>query len=107
MHTLENQGDNTPMRSILKELAHDNITTVSRACWQDPAYKKSVQVGARLEEKLLATLNEEEKELLEKYKDETMYQCCVEGNDRFIHGFKLGLTLTAEAFVTSGDLITG
>ena len=95
------------MRSILEELAYGNLTAESEALWENPNFKELTRLISRNEEMLLARLNEEEKELLEKYTDAQMEQQSIESNGRFIHGFKLGLLLTAEAFVTGGDLIAG
>jgi len=92
------------MPSILEEFAHDNLTSEPQASWKKPEYKELVSLVNRNKEKLLARLNEEEKEMLEKYTDAQLEQHAIENNDRFIHGFKMGLILTAEAFVTGGDL---
>lgn len=58
----------------------------------------------RNEEYLLERLNEEEKILFEKYTDaqEELNRLTAVGN--LIYGYKLGITMTAEAFVGMDDL---
>lgn len=57
------------------------------------------------EEKLLEKLNEDEKILFQRYTvaQEEINRLTVVGN--LIYGYKLGLTMTAEAFIGMNDLI--
>ena len=93
------------MNSILEAFANRNITVEPQSCWRNPDYKEAIRLALQNREKLSEKLNEEEQELLEKYIDARTEEYIIENDDRFIHGFKLGLILTAEAFVTGGDLI--
>ena len=70
-------------------------------------YGEAMRALSGNEEKLPAKLNEDEKILFQKYVDAQgeVNQLIAVGN--LIYGFKLGLTMTAEAFVTSGELIAG
>ena len=59
------------------------------------------------EEKLLARLNEEEKVLFQEYVDAQGEVNQLTAVSNLIYGYKLGLIMTAEAFVTSEELIAG
>jgi hypothetical protein len=59
------------------------------------------------EEKLLARLSEEDKLLFQKYVDAQGEVNRLTAASSLIYGFKLGLLMTAEAFVTGESLIAG
>jgi hypothetical protein len=58
-----------------------------------------------IKEKLLERLNEDDKILFQKYVNAQGEDNQLTATSNLIYGFKLGLTMTAEAFVTSGELI--
>jgi hypothetical protein len=59
------------------------------------------------EEKLLDKLNEDEKILFQKYVEAQGEVNQLTAVKNLIYGYKLGLIMTAEAFVTSGGLVAG
>jgi len=95
------------MPSILEEFFYGNISPEVQFTEKGSAYAEVMQVICHLEEKLLAQLNEEEKELLEKYIDAQLELNSLTAVKGQIYGYKLGLLMTAEAFVTGKTLIAG
>lgn len=95
------------MRSILEEFAYGNISPEIRFFKRDSAYGQTMDAVVGSEKKLLARLEENEKELFEKYVDAQGELNRLTAVDNLIHGYKLCFLMTAEAFITSDDLITG
>jgi len=95
------------MRSILEEFAYGNITP------GEQSYAKNSELGqvsalvGRIEEKLRERLNTEEAELLEKFTDAHLELSSLTAVKNLLYGYRLGVIMTAEAFVTRGDLIAG
>lgn len=95
------------MQSILEEFAYGNISPEVRFFKRNSQYGKAVEVLSYNEEKLIAKLNEEDKSLFEKYVEAQGEINRLTAIDNLLYGYKLGLIMTAEAFVTSGELIAG
>ena len=90
------------MESIIAELFYGNITPSERSFRRTGEYAHVLQLVTRNEEKLTQTLTEAQKENFEKFKDSTSELNGMTEVTAFTLGFKLGLRLTAEAFI-SGD----
>ena len=95
------------MRSILEEFAYGNISPEVRYFKHDSAYGRAMRAACSSEEKLLGKLNGEERTLFEKYVDAQEEVNQLTAAQNLVYGYKLGLLMTAEAFVTGGDLIAG
>jgi len=95
------------MKSILEEFFHGNISPEVQFAEKGSEYDKTMHIICRVEEKLLERLNAEEKELLEKYIDAQMELNSLTAVKSQIYGYKLGVLMTAEVFVTGGDLVAG
>ena len=95
------------MRSILEEFFYGNISPVVQLNKKDSEYDEVTQVIASAEDKLLKRLSEEEKELLQRYTEAQVQLNQLTAVKSQIYGYKLGLLMTAEAFITSGDLNFG
>ena len=95
------------MQSILEEFFYGNISPEVQFTEKGSRYAEVMQVICYNEEKLLERLNEEEKEILEKYIDAQMELNSLTAVKSQICGYKLGLLMTAEAFVTGGELVAG
>lgn len=95
------------MSSILEEFAYGNISPEVQFFKRNSQYDEAMCAIASNEEKLLARLNEDEKILFQKYVDAQGEVNQLTATSNLIYGFKLGLTMTAEAFVTSDELIAG
>lgn len=95
------------MRSILEEFAYGNISPEVQFFKRNSEYGQAMRAVSGNEEKLLARLNEDEKILFEKYADAQSEVNRLTAVGNLIYGYKLGLIMTAEAFVGMDDLITG
>ena len=89
------------MASILQELYYGNITPSERSFCRTEEYAHILQLVTRNEEKLTETLTEAQKEIFEKFKDSTLEISSITEVTAFTLGFKLGLRLTAETFISS------
>ena len=78
------------MRSILEELFYGNICPNTDCRSQDKETKQLMGYIADHHDKLLSTLNERQKEILEKFDD--CYNELIDINERelFTYAFKLG-----------------
>ena len=91
------------MESIIEELYYGNITPAERSFLRTGEYAHILQLVARNEEKLTETLSEAQKETFEKFKDGTSELNSMTEVTAFTIDFKLGLRLTAEAFISGND----
>ena len=91
------------MESIIAELFYGNITPSERSYCKTGEYAHILQLVTRNEEKLTETLSEAQKETFEKFKDGTSELSSMTEVIAFTIGFKLGLRLTAEAFIGGND----
>lgn len=91
------------MESIIEEMYYGNITPAERNCRRTGEYAHILQLVTRNEEKLAETLTEVQKETFEKFKDGTSEISSMTEVTAFTLGFKLGLRLTAEAFIGGND----
>ena len=87
------------MRSILEELFYGNICPNTDCRSHDKETKQLMGYIADHHDNLLSTLNEQQKELLEKFDD--CYTELTDINEReiFIYAFKLGARIMAEVLI--------
>jgi len=95
------------MPSILESFFQGKISPEVQSFSHNSAYGRALATVARTEVNLLAKLNDEEKILLELYTDAQMKLNQITAVDGQVHGYKLGVLMTAEAFLTGGDLVAG
>ena len=74
---------------------------------QSPAYGEAMHFVIVNEEKLLARLNEEEKTIFQKFVDAREEANQLAAAEYLMRGYKLGVIMTAEAFVAGGDFVAG
>ena len=86
--------------TILEELYMGKISFFERRIPPSTAYTKAMKNRADVEEKLAATLNEEEKQLLEQLGNAEGDICDFIRYDTYAAAFKLGVLLMAEIFVS-------
>lgn len=91
------------MSSIIEDLYYGNISLSERGFRRTGEYAHVLQLAARNEEKLTETLTEAQKETFGKFKDNTSELTSMTELTAFTLGFKLGLRLTAEAYVGNGE----
>ena len=89
--------------NTIEELYYGNITPSEREYRRSSEYTHVLQLATRSEEKLIGTLTEAQKETFGKFKDNTSELTSMTEITAFTIGFKLGLRLTAEAYVDSSD----
>jgi len=94
------------MQSILEEFAYGNISPEVQFFKRDSEYGEAMRALSGHEEKLLARLSEDEKILFQKYVDAQAEVNRLTAVSNLIYGYKLGLIMTAEAFVGMDDLIS-
>ena len=84
------------MRSILEELFYGNICPNTDCRSQDKETKQLMGYIADHHDKLLSTLNDQQKEILEKFDD--CYNELTDINEReiFVYAFKLGARIALE-----------
>ena len=87
------------MQSIIEELYYGNFIPAERSFRRTGEYAHILQLVTRNEEKLTETLTEAQKKTFEKFKDNTSEISSMTEVTAFTLGFKLGLRLTAEAFI--------
>jgi len=95
------------MQSILEEFFYGNISPEVQFTKKDSRYDEVMRVICRNEERLLERLNEEEREILKNFTDAQMELNALTAVHSQIYGYKLGLLMTAEAFLTGGELLAG
>jgi len=93
------------MQSILTEFAYGNISPNEQYFNKNSDFGQALALVSGIEDKLLDKLNAEEKELLTKLCDAQGEVNRLTAVRNLLYGYKLGVTMTAEAFVTSGELI--
>jgi hypothetical protein len=95
------------MSSILEEFAYGNISPEAQFFRRGSEYGEAMRVLVGNEEKLRARLDEDETILFEKYMDAQGELSRLTAVRNLIYGYRLGLIMTAEAFVGMDDLVMG
>ena len=92
--------------SIIEELAYGNITPETQSYRRNSEYGKAMQDVSNAEEKLLKLLSGDEKIIFEKYLVAQGRVNQLTAVNNLVYGYKLGLRMTAEAFLLDDDLLT-
>lgn len=85
--------------TILEDLYYGNIVPAEKGIKRGSEYSQLLHLAARNEEKLSATLTEEQKILFEKYKDCTMEMYGISEKEAFVDGVKLGVKIIVETYI--------
>jgi len=93
------------MPSILEKFAYSNISLEVQAYSKKSEFGQVLALVGEIEEKLSEQLNTEEKETLKRLLEAQDEVNEFTAEENFLRGYKLGVTMTAEAFVTSRNLI--
>lgn len=93
------------MKSILEELFYGNICPNTDCRSDGKEAKELMGYVASHHENLLKTLNDEQKEILEKFND--CYDELTDINEReiFVYAFRLGMRIAIEALLPDVDSI--
>ena len=89
--------------NILEDLWFGNISPWERPFKKDSAYAELLALVVRHQEDLLSRLNDEEKEIFEKYADAASEMYSHTNREVFISGFTLGAKIMAEVFMTDDE----
>ena len=84
------------MRTILEELFYGNICPNTDCRSQDKETKQLMGYIADHHSKLLSTLNDQQKEILEKFDDCYNELTDINERDIFVYAFKLGARIALE-----------
>lgn len=92
------------MSSVLEEFAYGNITPEADCFKKDSRHARAMELVCRNGEKLMDRLGPAEQDILKnlvRIQGEVNEMTAVRN---FIYGFRLGLLMTAEAFIRKEDL---
>ena len=92
------------MTSILEEFAYGNISTEAQFFKKDSEYNSAMEYVLLNEQKLFERLGAEEKKIFQTYIDMQKEARQLTEVKHFVYGYRLGLTMTAEAFIGMDDL---
>ena len=89
---------------ILEEFWYGNINPMERPFQRQRKFDKTFRLLTKNEEKLLENLNEQEKEVFDKFKD--CYDEMIQTTEcqTFIKGFKLGARFVFACFENDSDI---
>lgn len=82
--------------SVLEDLWYGNIAPWEREIKRSSEYSDVLERIVQIEADLHARLNDEEKEILEKFVNYTNEMCCISEREMFVRGFTLGIKLIIE-----------
>ena len=88
------------MTHIFEAFVYGNMAPIAQPCKDNPEYRDAMCTCSKNEEKLLEKLNDDEKAIFEKYIKAQGEVVQLTAVHNWAHGYKLGLLITAEAFVT-------
>ena len=89
--------------NVLEDLWFGNISPWERPFKKDSAYAELLALVIRHQEGLLSRLNDEEKEIFEKYADCSSEMHDLNGREAFVKGFALGAKIIIEVMTNECD----
>ena len=89
--------------NILEDLWFGNISPWERPFKKDSAYAELLALVIRHQEDLNGRLNDEEKEIFEKYADCSTGMHDLTERETFVKGFTLGAKIIIEVLTTNSD----
>jgi hypothetical protein len=95
------------MQSILEEFAYGNVSPEVQFFKKDTKYGRAIELASHIEQKLLDRLGVDDKDLFEKYVDAQGEVNQLAAVKNLVYGYKLGLIMTAEAFIGMDELYSG
>ena len=90
--------------NILEDLWFGNISPWERPFKKDSAYAELLSLVIRHQEDLLSRLNDEEKEIFEKYADCSTQMREQTEREAFVKGFTLGAKIIIEVMTNNSDI---
>lgn len=95
------------MKSILEEFARGNISPDVGSFKKDSHYGKTMKILSDSENELFSALDGNLKETLKKFSEAQSEINLLSGIDKFIYGYRLGVLMTTEVFISREDAIFG
>ena len=95
------------MHSVFDKLANGEISIDNAGIQLDPESKQILKAIHKKGQKLFAMLSDDEKAMFEEISEAQTELENLSAINGFIYGYKLGVVMTAEVFVKSGELIVG
>ena len=89
--------------SIIEDLWYGNISPCERDIKRSSDYADALERIVQLEADLHARLNDDEKEILEKFVNCTNEMCCISEREMFVQGFMLGAKLIIEVMNSENE----
>ena len=89
--------------SVLEDLWYGNISPCERDVKRRSDYADVLERIVQYEKELHARLNDEEKEILEKFVNYTNEMCCISEREMFVQGFMLGAKLIIEVMTSENE----
>jgi len=93
------------MQSIFKELYYGNIQPTGKFYGPDSDFVKNAKLRQSILDKLMETLNEQEKELFEQYCDANSNIEEIARYGNFSYALKFGIMLMIEVFMGADEII--
>ena len=84
---------------LINELWYGNVSPFEQCTRGDKQLKELLKLMARNKEELDGTLTDKQKEILEKFEENMNEMHGITERDAFSYGLRLGIRLTAEAFL--------
>ena len=95
------------MRSILEEFAYGNVSPQAQYFDKNSKYGRAIELVAEIDANLLDRLGAEDRDLFEQYVDAQGEANQLTAVKNLIYGYRLGLTMTAEACGGMDNLYAG
>ena len=89
--------------NILEDLWFGNISAWERPFKKDSAYAELLALVVRHQEDLLGRLNDEEKEIFEKFSECSTEMHDLTEREAFVKGFTIGAQIIIAVLTSSGD----
>ena len=93
------------MLNILQEFAFGNINPNERSFKRGTEYEKTAKALMESEQKLIDSLNEEEKALFDQFSAYQMKFSTLENAEKFVLGFRIGALMIMDVMEGKDDLI--
>ena len=89
--------------SIIEDLWYGNIAPWEREIKRSSEYADVLERIVQIEADLNARLNDEEKEILERFVNCTNEMCCISEREMFVRGFTLGIKMIIEVMNSENE----
>lgn len=92
------------MQSILRKLYHGDIRPDVKTHAKDSPYAKALRKSIEIKDRLVATLDDSERELLEDYCEAHSAVDSIVNFDTFTYALRFGVLLVVEVYTNGGGM---